>query len=639
MDKKTCVFFSLFVFLVSARGLAAQIKIVNIDNLDNANAIIVQSNEEFDIKNSDNARYRVSKKITILNEKGDEHAKIGVSYDKFRSIKKLEGVVTDIFGSKIKKIKKDDIVDTATNSGGTLYSDSRLRYVDLSQDKYPYTVQYSYELHYKQSLNWPDWYPAESDAFVKSSTFIVSYPLNYPVRYHVRGNIPEVSAVEGDKTNVLTWSVKNLPAFTPESHGPAWADQADAVRVAPGRFRIGESRGSMSSWQEFGDWYHALNNNRQRLSATEKASVARLTSGLDKKEKIEALYRYMQQNTRYVAVQLGIGGWQTFPASYVSENKYGDCKALTNYMFSLLLEAGIESNPALVKASRGASSLIEEFPSNQFNHIILAIPDVEGDTLWLENTSQTAPFGHLGDSTEDRKVLLIKRNGSQIVRTPSTPSRLSSQIRQGEIQIDEKGNATIEFLTSYSGNQQDRVRSTFGGQTERVREERLASFLDLASYKLIESDFSDTENPDLQIDLPLKLELRRYAKKSGSRIFFRPNIFELGGSALDALEDGEERLFDVRTTVYPYFDSDSLKFFPPEGYVVEAIPREVDLKSDFGSYHTKIEAIEDGSLLYTRKKELTKTYIDKSRYEEFRVFIKKARDSDHGQVVLVKSKS
>ncbi len=72
--------------------------------------------------------------------------------------------------------------------------------------------------------------------------------------------------------------------------------------------------------------------------------VHELTDHLtDKRQKVFALYDYLQKNTRYISVQLGIGGWQPFPADYVATKRYGDCKALSNFMVALLKEAGIKA--------------------------------------------------------------------------------------------------------------------------------------------------------------------------------------------------------------------------------------------------------------------------------------------------------
>ena len=69
----------------------------------------------------------------------------------------------------------------------------------------------------------------------------------------------------------------------------------------------------------------------------------------DPQTKVAVLYNYLQQNTHYVGIQLGIGGWQTYDAAYVATKKYGDCKALSNFMISLLKEAGIKGHAVVIK--------------------------------------------------------------------------------------------------------------------------------------------------------------------------------------------------------------------------------------------------------------------------------------------------
>ncbi|NJM26365.1 MAG: hypothetical protein HC859_13660, partial [Bacteroidia bacterium] len=105
-----------------------------------------------------------------------------------------------------------------------------------------------------------------------------------------------------------------------------------------------------------------------------------------------------------MSIQLGIGGWQPFEASVVDKNGYGDCKALSNYAVAMLKEAGIKGYYCLVQAGEEPAKLDPMFAENHFNHIIVAVP-LKQDTVWLECTSQTNPYGYLGEFTGDRQAL------------------------------------------------------------------------------------------------------------------------------------------------------------------------------------------------------------------------------------------
>ncbi len=93
----------------------------------------------------------------------------------------------------------------------------------------------------------------------------------------------------------------------------------------------------METWDNFGKWIQALNSGRQELPPATKAKIKELTAkAKTDEEKVKILYEYLQSKTRYVSIQLGIGGQQPFEASVVDQFGYGDCKALSNYMVAML---------------------------------------------------------------------------------------------------------------------------------------------------------------------------------------------------------------------------------------------------------------------------------------------------------------
>ena len=136
----------------------------------------------------------------------------------------------------------------------------------------------------------------------------------------------------------------------------------------------------------------------------------------NKQEQIKILYHYLQDETRYVNISIKTGGLKPFPAAFVTEKKYGDCKALTNYMKAMLSHIGITSYYSKIFAADAVKNIDKSFPSQQFNHVILCVP-FEKDTIWLDCTSK-GPFNYLGTFTQNRDAYIIKKNSSFFAKTP-----------------------------------------------------------------------------------------------------------------------------------------------------------------------------------------------------------------------------
>ena len=205
----------------------------------------------------------------------------------------------------------------------------------------------------------------------------------------------------------------------------------------------------MDTWENYAKWIMLLNKDRNVMPDQSKKQAHELTKNAKStEEKVRILYEYMQNKTRYVGIQLGIGGFQPFEASVVDQTGYGDCKALSNYMVTLLKEVGITANYTLIRAGANAPAMDISFPSSQFNHVIVAVPN-ETDTLWLECTSQTNPFGYLGDFTGDRYALMITDVGGKIVKTPAYTASQNTQRCTGDVFIELTGDAKAKIKTTF----------------------------------------------------------------------------------------------------------------------------------------------------------------------------------------------
>lgn len=597
-----------------------------------ADAVVRLDAQRFEVDGPGKATTRVRRAVTVMNPDGREEGRVVIFYDKFRRVKKLKGKVYDAQGKVVRKLKKRDIDDYSAISGFSLYEDSRVRVGELYHDAYPYTVEYEYEVRHDGVIGWPTWRPQWGGHPVELAVFELEAPAEMPARYAVRDLDVEAVVTEGRSRKTLRWEVERLPGIEIEPYGPALAEQVGGVYTAPATFEIEGAIGDMSSWQSFGRWMHALYEGRDVLPPEAVVEVKRLVADVqDDREKVRRLYAYLQAKVRYVSIQLGLGGWQPFSATYVHERGYGDCKALTNYMMALLRTAGIEAYPALIRGGTHEPAVLAGFPSNQFNHVILYVPLASGP-VWLECTSQIAPFGHLGTFTEDRYALVVRPDGGELLRTPRSDVHANRQVRTASVELLPSGDARAQVTTRYTGNQQDRVRQALAQSSGRDREKWLHNAIDIPSFQVVRADFSSVDARERDVALPVELELPRYAAPTGTRLFLRPNLLERWSMTLPPME---ERRQPVEMT-YAFADADSIRYRLPAGFRVEAMPAEVMLDEPFGRYRAQVAVQEDGTLLYDRRLEITQAEIPAEQYDALRLFLQHVARADRAQVVLVR---
>jgi hypothetical protein len=338
----------------------------------------------------------------------------------------------------------------------------------------------------------------------------------------------------------------------------------------------------------------------------------------------------MQQNTRYVSIQLGIGGWQPFDAKYVASKKYGDCKALSNYMYSLLKEIGIKSYYTLIRAGRNRGYIIPDFPAQQFNHVILCVP-LQKDTVWLECTSQTLPAGYLSGFTSNRYALLIDETGGKLVRTPEYRLNDNTQLRKINAAINNEGHLTADIYTCYKAIQQDDLEGIINGLSRDKILEYLKKEIDLPTYDVSKFDYKQEKAAIPCINENLSLTASNYAQVSGRRLFINPDIMNRSDNKLKA---DEERKYEIELK-NEYRDIDSAEIKIPPGYQPESLPQEMKIESKFGRYASSTKVLPD-KIIYYRLREQYSGRFPAKDYAELVKFYEQIYKADRNKVVLIK---
>jgi hypothetical protein len=599
--------------------------------LKGANVVVRLEEERYELKDLDKAVNYYKRAITILNEEGEQHADLTVPYDRFTSVDYIDGTLYDAMGKKIKTLKKSDIKDLSS-AGDNLAQDGRYKEHSFYYRVYPYTVEYEYQVIRKETMFFPSWYPLHDPFYaVQESKFTVIMPSDYQLRYKTFNYDQKPQATtQGGKTT-YQWSIKDLRAERVSFGFPGWRYVSPMIIFAPSDFQIDKYKGSMSSWEDLGKFQLLLNEGRDVLPDDIKQQVHAIADNKSSvKEKVEALYDFLQKNTRYISIQFGVGGWQPFEASYVAKNRYGDCKALSNYMHALLKEAGIPSCYTVIRAGRDAEEIVSDFPSRQFNHVILCVPQ-QKDSIWLECTSQTTPAGYMGGFTGNRNALLVTPEGGKLVRTPTYGVKENWQTTNVKAVVDQTGNMTVEQQSRYSGTLQDQYEEMMTGLSKDKLKEYLNQNIDLPTYDITDFSYRQDRKELPVMHEQLKLSVSNYGQITGKRLFVVPNITNRSSAKLPQ----ETRKYPIRL-INAYSEADTVEIVIPGGYTPESIPENIIAESKFGKYQASYK-VEGNKIIYYRKMERYNGFFDKALYDDLVKFYDKIYKADRNRIVLVKS--
>jgi transglutaminase-like putative cysteine protease len=601
------------------------------DLIKNANAVIRQQDVEFSVKSAGEATLRERRIVTLFNDKSHFDFLV-LHYNSFNKLGKIKGKVYNSMGQFVREIGKSEIRDESAISSFSIYEDSRVRYVDVDYSEFPYTVEFEYEMTWKDLLDYPNWQLGEFGAAVQNASFTLDLPEGFGVQFKtVNMDVkPTETTVKG--RHYLKWAMENLPAVKREPYGPPAAELLPMLLVSPNIFEAQQYTGSMASWKDFGHFISQLMKGRDELSPAMKETVRQLTAGAaTEQEKIEVLYRYLQQNMRYVSVQLGIGGWQPFDAKYVEANKYGDCKALSNFMKAMLKEAGIGSNPVLIYAGDLKYEVTEDFATPMFNHVILHVPSQD---YWLECTSNTSPPNYLSDWTAGRNVVLVTEQGGVLARTPELPAAANFESNEVSIKLQADGQAALEVNSVRRGSKQDWYRQAVVELSQEDLRKKYQENLRLPGFTFENLSIQPTAGkPEASINF--KATIPRYASKAGKRLFIPFNAFNPFTEVPPA---NENRLHPV-VMRDGYTEEDKITITLPADYNVESLPGEdFILESAFGKYSLKTSQ-SDGVITIERHLEILPVRLPAEEYNAWRDFYKEIARMDGAKVVLVERKT
>ena len=623
-------FFVLFNCLQS-QNLDYSILGLSKELTENANACIRNHEVVVNIKSQKSMTITTKRVVTVFNEYGQRHIGAVESYDKSQKIVSIEAQILNQMGSEIKKLKRKDFKDQSVADGISIYTDNRLLYLDYTPTQYPFTVVFSCVVETSNTAFIPGWYPLESYFLsVQNSSIQFSFPTEVGFKYK-EYNFEGIAIEKEEKSNSLAFKAANLQAIKREDYAPSFTKFTPYVLFGLTKFHLEGVDGEAENWEKFGSWvYKNLLVGTDEVPAETKAKIkAYVGNETDPMKIAQKVFEYVQNKTRYVSIQLGIGGWKPMLAKDVDRLGYGDCKALTNYTRALLEAVNVPSYYTLIYGDSDKRDIRNDFVSMQGNHAVLAIPD-NNELRWLECTSQIAPFDFQANFTDDRFALMVKPNGGELVRTTVYPEKDNSQITKGTYTIMPDGSLSGNVNIKSKGTQYSSKYELARSSQKDLEEHYHDYFFVIKNLKCEKLNFINDKEA-IEFTEELKVEGSSYASKSGSNLIFPLNAFNQYNKV--------PARYRTRLTPFEvsrgFFDSDEIIITIPEGYFIDAKPENFQLNEKFGQYKIEIVVV-NNQVIYKRTFTLNQGFYEKTDYEDFRKFIEQIARNDNAKIVLAK---
>ena len=610
-------------------------------------AVLLYSEKTVTVVSADKIKTTVRVAYKILRPAGHDYGVVVVSYNAHEKITAIKGWCIPAQG-KDYEVKDKDAVEVSLPKvdGSELVSDVKDKVLRIPASDPGNIIGYEYEEE-KQPYVLQDVWSFQETSPVREAHYTLQLPQGWEYKATWL-NYPEAkSAQTGSQAQ---WVVSDVKGIRHEDDMPPWPGVAGQMIISfypPGGAAQNKA---FQSWQQMGVWYQGLISGRQDASPEVKQKVAALTASAGTPlEKMKAVAGFAQKDIRYVAIELGIGGWQPHPAAEVFTHHYGDCKDKVTLMSAMLREIGIENYYVVINSERG--SVTPQTPAHMggFDHVIIAIKlpaDVAdsslvatmvhpklGKLLFFDPTDEMTPFGQLYGPLQANYGLLVAPDGGELIELPQLPPASNGISRTAKLSLSPTGTLSGDVNEVRVGDRASAQRWALRAVTkdaDRIKPIEALLSQSLTTFQITKATIGNLQLTDKAFLYDYSLVAQNYAKTAGNLLLVRPRV--LGSRSSDLLETKEARKYPVEFEG-PSRDTDTFEIKLPQGYEVDDLPPPVNADYSFASYHSKAE-VDGNTLRYTRTFEVKELSVPLNKVDDLKKLYRIIASDERNTAVL-----
>jgi hypothetical protein len=610
-------------------------------------AVLLYSEDVLNVQGNGKIKSTKRRVYKILRPDGRRFGTIYANFDSETRINSIHGWCIPEKG-KDYEIKDKDAIETALFGvqDGELMTDIKTKVLTIPAAAPGNLVGYEIDQEVRPYVLQDVWIFQEVNVPVREARYTLQLPSGWEYKAAWLNHAAVTPTSSG--SSQWQWVLSDVSAIKPENDMPPHEGVAGQMIVSLLPRGGGQNKGFVN-WDDMGRWEDGLARGRREASAEIKQKVVALTSSATTPlAKMRLIAQFVQKDIRYVAIQLGIGGWQPHPAPEIFVHRYGDCKDKATLMSTMLKEIGVDSYYFSVNTTRGA--ITPETPATRwFDHEILAVrlPDDTKDAslmavlehpklgrlLIFDPTDEWTPFGQLRGPLQSSYGLLVTPDGGELVKLPQLPASMNGVERTAKLTLSSVGTLSGEFVEQRNGDYAMYQRAALKSVSKDV--DRIKPIETLVSHSLPTFQITKATVLNLnQTDLPFKyvysLVAEKYAKTAGNLLLVRPRI--LGFNSSDILETKEPRKYPVEFDG-PVKNTDTFEITLPAGYEVDDLPPAINADYSFASYHSKTE-VNGNTLKYTRTFEVKELSVPLSKVDDLKKLYRIIAGDERNTAVL-----
>jgi hypothetical protein len=609
-------------------------------------AVLLYSEDILSVQGNGKIKRTERRVFKILRPDGRKYGRIYANFDSETKINSIHGWCIPAQG-KDYEVKDKDAIETALFGvqDGELMTDFKTKVLIIPAADPGNIVGYEIDQEVRPYVMQDVWAFQREEIPVREAHYTLQVPQGWEYKATWL-NYPEAKSSQAGTQS--QWVVKDVAGIKPEYDMPpreGVAGQMIVSLIPPG----GSQSKGFENWMDMGRWEDRLAQGRRDASQEIKQKVAELTgSKATQLEKMRALAQFAQRDIRYVAIQLGIGGWQPHAAPDIFVHRYGDCKDKATILSTMLKEIGVTSYYVSVNTERG--TVTPATPATRwFNHEILAIklPDGLEDAslvavlahqklgrlLIFDPTDDMTPIGQLRGALQANYALLVTPEGGELIELPKLPALLNGVQRTAKLTLNPTGTLSGDVREVRVGDRAAAQRAALRSATkdaDRIKPVESLLANSLATYYLTKASVTNLNQTDQPFIFDYSLVAQDYAKTAGNLLLVRPRV--IGNKSSSLLETKEPRKYPVEFEG-PSRDTDTFEIKLPDGYQVDDLPPAVNADYSFASYHSKAE-VDGNTLRYTRTFEVKELTVPLNKVDELKKLYRIIANDERNTAVL-----